>query len=509
MSVGHPERTARRDRADGPGAGDARPSAGPGSPSARAERLPSQRLAQIDALRVLSCFSVVAIHALGGPYPPDSVGLGVTSFLLHYSREIFFFVSALVLVRTYYPRLGPDGRLPDETGFRLRRLTLIGVPYLWWTTIYYAVSIFHTRNAQPWSQVLDDLPLRWVYLVVTGNGDYHMYFMLVTIEYALLFPVVLRVLRRTQGHHLAVLAGSLALQVATLYVYQWVYLPDDGWRGIVGDASLPAYQFWLVLGAVAGLHVERCHEWVVRYWRWALAAVPVAAAALLLTYYAQLPGRGALGASSPLQPIMIVWSLAVLGLLYLAASWIMMRGPLRLRAVFAYLAQLTFGIYLAHPMVLDVVLAVLRRAGVMAASVWVSLLSLVLTSVLVAAVCAALHRTPLSQPLMGRRRLDPGTPLPFSPVLRAGRNRRVGTPVLVLSSVALAVLFIGSDQSPPQESGTPNWVEIVEASDQIPQDNPAAGELFSCGDTQSAPHSCPLDGGGQNDPQPPDPGTSG
>src|SRR5882757_9693899 len=167
-----------------------------------------RRVPQIDALRVLSCFSVVTVHAVGGPFPADSIGLGETSFLLHYSREVCLFVSALVLVRTYYPRLGPNGRLPDEGGFRLRQLRVIGVPYLCWTTVYLAVSISPTRNSQPISQTLDDLPLQWLYLVATGNGSYHMYFLLVTLQYAVLFPVVLRVLRRTQGRHGRVLAVS-------------------------------------------------------------------------------------------------------------------------------------------------------------------------------------------------------------------------------------------------------------------------------------------------------------
>jgi peptidoglycan/LPS O-acetylase OafA/YrhL len=496
MSVGHPERTtgvreqsaaASEQPTTTPSDTDRSGAAAPvtGSPG---PVLGGNRVRQIDALRVLSCLSVVTVHAVGSPFPPDSAGLGETSFLLHYSREIFFFVSALVLVRTYYPRLGAGGRLPDESGFRRRRLLLIGVPYLWWTTLYYAVSIFHDRNSQPFGETLADMPLRWLYLAATGNGSYHMYFLLVTLQYAVLFPLVLRLLARTRGRHRLVLGVSLVLQLATLSVYQWWYLPDDGWRGLLGDASLPAYQFWLVLGAVVGLHLERCHELAMRHRRWVLAAFPVAAAVLMWTFFAQLPTRGALGASSPLQPIMVLWSLASLGVLYLLAVRITEHGSPALRATFSYGAQLSFGVYLAHPMVLDVVLSVLRRAGLETPTVWVSLASLVLTVAGSVAVCAALHRTRFSLALMGRPRLDPQR----SPRLRWPRPRRFGGATLVLTVSVFAVLLVSGDQSSPAESGTPSWEETVEASGPPQADDPDGGITVDCGSEFAAPRSCPL-----------------
>ncbi|HEX4249705.1 MAG TPA: acyltransferase [Pseudonocardia sp.] len=501
MSVGYPEPSATvlegASAASGSSAPGTTRSSAPdvsaagsrASEPSDATRLAKQsRVRQIDALRVLSCFSVITVHAVGGPFPVDSVGLGETNFLLHYSREVFFFVSALVLVRTYYPRLGPNGRLPDETGFRLRRLRTIGVPYLWWTSLYLAVSIFHTRHAEPFSQTLDDLPLRWLYLVATGNGSYHMYFLLVTLQYAVVFPVVLRVLRHTQGRHGRVLAASALLQVATLACYHWALLPDDGWRGLLGDASLPAYQLWLVGGAIAGLHLEQWHSWVVAHRRWALGALPVAAAVLLWVYWAQVPSRGGLGASSPLQPIMIFWSVAALGVLYLLAVWIMERGAPGLRNAFSYLAQLSFGVYLAHPMVLDFVLAVLRRTGLMAPSVWVSLIALLCTVALTVAVCSALHRTPLSLPLMGRARLAPARAP--QPRLQRLRTRLVSVPTAVLAVSVLAVLLVSGDQTPPADTGTPSWEETVEASDPVP---PTGDTDCSTDPTTAAALALPLD----------------
>jgi peptidoglycan/LPS O-acetylase OafA/YrhL len=342
------------------------------------------------------------------------------------------------------------------------------------------------------------MPLRWVYLVVTGNGSYHMYFLLVTLQYALIFPWVLRLLVRTQGRHGLVVLGSLAVQVLTLTIYQWWYLPDDGWRGIVGDASLPAYQFWLVLGAVAGLHLPRWHAWAMRYRGWVLAAFPVAALVLLWSYFAQLPTRGALGASSPLQPVMIVWSAASLGVFYLISVWIMHQGSPWVQSLFSYGAQLSFGVYLVHPMVLDVVLALMRRLGWAAPSVWVSLAALGATATGAVAVCAALHRSRLSLALIGRNRLGAGqAPRLIRVWPPAGswsrlRARRVTGSALFLVVSVLAVLVIGGDQSPPAESGTPTWEETIEASDPAQPEDIGVDDSFECGNESEAPHSCPL-----------------
>jgi len=143
-------------------------------------------------------------------------------------------------------------------------------------------------------------------------------------------------------------------------------------------------------------------------------------------------------------------------------------------------------------MVLDLVLAVLRRAGLMVPSVWVSLTALVLTVVLTVAVCSALHRTPLSLPLMGRGRLTLRTTdraaakeQDAAPTGRSPRHRArlASVPTAVLGICVLAVLLVGGDQTPLAETGRPSWEETVVASDPVsptddddcPSGEPAVG----------------------------------
>jgi peptidoglycan/LPS O-acetylase OafA/YrhL len=183
-----------------------------------------------------------------------------------------------------------------------------------------------------------------------------------------------------------------------------VYLPEEGWRAIIGDSSLFAYQLWMVAGALAGLHLERMHDWIMGHQVLVLAAVPVGCAALLWSYWAQVPSLGVLEAATPLQPSMIVWSTIMLGALYLAAVRLSRWRSRRARRVFAYLAQLSFGIYLAHPLVLDLVLSFARRLGVFGPHKWLVVVSYVLVTAITVTLCALLHRTPLSRALMGRAR---------------------------------------------------------------------------------------------------------
>jgi peptidoglycan/LPS O-acetylase OafA/YrhL len=358
----------------------------------------------LDVLRLLGCLSVIAIHCLGAPFETQTVMVGWVTLMLHYSREVFLFTSALVLARANYPLLTRAGRLADEPGFRWRRVRQVGVPYLCWTTGYLLLALVHQRGGTSVPEMVRDLPLRWATLVATGTGCYHLYFLLVSLQFGVAFPLVLRLLRVTEGRHGRVLAVSFALQAVTLYGYQRWGLPGGGWRALLGDASLPAYQFWLLFGAVVGVHLRSWHRAVLRYRRLVLAALPVAAGILLAVYLGQLPTIGVGGASAPLQPVILLWACAALAVSYVLAVWLAGLRVSWLRLLFRRVGHLSFGIYLAHPLVLDMVMVVLRRLHLVRPDAASVLLALVLTCVLTAAFCLVVLRTPVSGPLIGRLR---------------------------------------------------------------------------------------------------------
>lgn len=363
------------------------------------------RVRQLDVLRVLGCFSVIAVHAVGAPYPAESVGLGATTFLLHYSREMFLFVSAMVLAHNHLPRMNADGRLPGTAAVCRRRTRAIGLPYLTWTAVYLLLAQLHAGPVRALPGQLPGMPRMWMTAVLTGTGWYHLYFLLVTLQYAVVFPWMLRLLHRTRGRHGLLVAGSLTLQLLTLWSYQHWGAPTGSWRILGGDSSLLAYQFWLVTGSVAALHLHAWHRWVMRRIPLIIAAAIVAATALIWTYLAQLPTHDPVSASSPLQPVMLLWAGAVLAVFYPLAVTLSRVRSARLRRFIDLGAQWSFGIYLMHPLALDGVLIVLQRYRLLTASVWSSLLMLVGTTLVTVSVCALLQRT-------GRGRLLVGLPRP-------------------------------------------------------------------------------------------------
>src|SRR5437763_8282809 len=207
------------------------------------------RLAQIDVMRLLICASVVATHVVGNANPINSVAPNAVTNLFHYTRQAFFFISALVLVHA--SRRGP--------GQLRRRVSVLGVPYLVWSTIY---AVLGLATAYSW-WAAERLPWTWFVGLLQGTDGYHAYFLLVSVEFAVVFPLFLRLLSATRGHHAALLVVSGLLEVAEMAVYHYGYLPDGWWRAIAGESSLPAYQFWVIAGGVAAMHLEAFHGWLV------------------------------------------------------------------------------------------------------------------------------------------------------------------------------------------------------------------------------------------------------
>jgi peptidoglycan/LPS O-acetylase OafA/YrhL len=168
-----------------------------------------QHIVAFDLIRLLIIGLVVGVHTLsnGGGVINGLLGGFITVF--HTSRELFFLLTGLVL--TYNYGLRPRILLPS---FWWRRYKLVVPAYLAWTVIYFLADPGRLSATGLWHDLL------------TGNARYHMYFLLVTMQVYLLFPLVRWLLRRTSGHHVVLFGVLCAYQlVLSLLVQHHVSAP--------------------------------------------------------------------------------------------------------------------------------------------------------------------------------------------------------------------------------------------------------------------------------------------
>src|SRR5262249_38735743 len=161
---------------------------------------------------------------------------------------------ALVLTYAY------AGRARWSLGrFWARRYWLVGTPYVAWSVVYFLAN---GMPANLWSavrQLAIDL--------ADGGARYHLYFLLVTMQLYLVFPLLLALVRATRRHHGLLLAASAVLQLAFTAAVHAKIQPGGplGWWLDHPDSLLPSYQLYVLAGAVLAVRLDDLTDWVRRH----------------------------------------------------------------------------------------------------------------------------------------------------------------------------------------------------------------------------------------------------
>ncbi|MFJ4074337.1 surface polysaccharide O-acyltransferase-like enzyme [Curtobacterium sp. PhB137] len=354
-----------------------------------------RHLYEVDVLRILTFACVIGVHTTSHTAASDDVGLNALLALLHFTRLVFFSLTAFVLVYSYTLRPRPMAQ------FWPKRFLLVGVPYLAWSFVYVGSSwlLSSTRRGD-----VPDLVRTLAEGIVTGSSWYHLYFLLVTMQVYLLLPVVVWLVRKTRGHHVTTLVVALVVQLVEFAGYK--YFPaSDAWLHGYQKQFFFSYVFFIVSGAIAADHADAFLRFIRVHRRavlWAFAGV----GALTLGVWAlQVAlGQSLYAAGTPLQPIEAVWSTAVfVGFLAIGARWADRRRPGSPVARFIdYASDRSFGIFLSHPFLIWILLYGDSWLEAVVPRPWLTLVTYLLVVVLSVAVTEAFRWTPLSVPLTGR-----------------------------------------------------------------------------------------------------------
>jgi surface polysaccharide O-acyltransferase-like enzyme len=359
-----------------------------------------------DMIRLIIMAFVVGVHTLSVGGGKMTLALGAVTTVFHTSRELFFLLTALVLVYNYGYRENVNW-----LKFWKRRYWLVVPAYVTWSLIYFlADNKLHGSFGSVASVFGHDL--------LNAGARYHLYFLLVTMQVYALFPVIQWMLRKTAGHHVALFVAACLYQVLLSAALQYNWFQS----GIAGDwlnsagKGIWAYSYVLYIfgGAIVGWHFERVCE-VTRRYASAASVTLVAAlgvAAGMGVYFAQIyAGGSAPGAADAVfQPVVVVealcfgWALLAGGLL-----WSDRGAPAK--KFFAAGSASSFGIYLAHPLVLQYLVLLASEWGFMSlvrssggVLELLALIGLFVPVVYAGAwlIASAARRTPLSLALTGR-----------------------------------------------------------------------------------------------------------
>jgi len=356
-------------------------------------------LYQVDVVRLLTFAAVIGVHSIAFTEQPGNQAWAGVLMLLQFGREVFFALTGFVLVYS------AGDRPLDARTFWRKRFPLIAVPYLAWSGIY---TVFHAVGPdhlhQSWHSVLWDL--------ATGNSEYHLYFLLVSMQLYLVFPLVLRFVRRTAERPWPVLAVVGALNTAWFAWLQYGHAPAN-WVGQLWPRAyelLPTYSVYVLIGCYAALHLDRVDRMMTERRR---AMIGIGAGAALIAemvFWAQVGGRDPRLAAAVLQPAMALTSIAALIGLYLAGTAWVARGRPGM-GFMTKASDLSFAVYLAHPLVLELLLSAgLGNGRQKVPAMLATALAMVGTAVGASLIAVVARETVWSLPLTGRPRRRPSPP---------------------------------------------------------------------------------------------------
>jgi peptidoglycan/LPS O-acetylase OafA/YrhL len=261
-------------------------------------------------------------------------------------------------------------------------------------------------------------------------GRYHLYFLLVTLQLYAVFPWVLPWVRRVRRPAVVLTASLLAQLVFTAAVHDRAHLPGIAGTWLAEPTSwLISYQLYVVAGILAALHLDALRAWVRQHRRGVSVVVAASGAAGVATYFVSVAhGATPIQASAVFQPAVTVESVAAIAGLYALGIWYTDRASARRLRTLERTTDVSFGVYLAHPLVLQ---ALWSGAGIVGArraleslpgpiAVALVLGALVpLAYVVTAALVTAARRTPLSVALTGRPRREKPSLAPAPSVVPA------------------------------------------------------------------------------------------
>ncbi|AOZ94674.1 acyltransferase [Paenibacillus crassostreae] len=314
-------------------------------------------LPQLDVFRALAILGVLSVHA--SSYAAGVQALSSPFYYVYNFMNIFFkfgtssfiFLSGFVLFYTYYER---PVTVSLVARFYRRRLTYIIIPYVIASICYFLYSKYIMRELMgvPYVELWVDLRNA----LLTGTAYTHLYFVAISIQFYILFPFILKLFQWKPWIVKWAIPLALALQWGFVFYNKYsLHLPNKGSLAIT-------YLAYYITGAYLAIHFDRIKPWLMNRWelltqrqkRWTITLwsswFVVALLHVQVWYVTRTTGN-----TIHTQGYELIWNVHAMlsALVLLHATFLIYRKFSRkIVAFLTRMGELSFAIYLLHPMVL-------------------------------------------------------------------------------------------------------------------------------------------------------------
>ncbi|MGF7400747.1 acyltransferase [Thermoanaerobacterium thermosaccharolyticum] len=295
------------------------------------------RLDEVDVLKGISIIAVLMIHTTGSAVSTldkSSISYLIFAFINRFSQfavPAFIFASAMLLMYNY-----GDGC--DWKSFYKKRLKNVLLPYISWTIIY-GIYLYVIYN-EPLKSILT------VENLFFGGMFYHLYFIVIIVQLYILFPILLYIYKCISKNIYMVVLSIVLLQIADVIVFKYF---------ISKFFQYSSFLFITYISfIIAGMHIgENMHEWEKYYdkkWLNSFFAVIVFG---YLFVDISLKVFANKQINSNLYNI-YYYAFTLLASLFFFTLSMKILNYHALSGLLINTGKLSFGIYLSHPLFLDV-----------------------------------------------------------------------------------------------------------------------------------------------------------
>lgn len=319
-----------------------------------------QRLDEIQFARALAMFSVLFVHCTSygiANLNPESTFYPIYTTLNTIGKlgvPVFFMLSGFVLFYAYYPREFTKKLVID---FYKKRIKYIVIPYIVISSLYVTYYNILYYSYPSTTEMLKS----YVTFIIHGNASYHTYFLIVLIQFYLLFPILLWVFKKITSFKSWMFIFGLVLHL--------VFWNLNVKYSIVSNASIVflSYISFFLLGGQLGIYYGQVRSWIAEH-KGKLVTIFGTLYFVIITTLAIMDYSIFTNKFTELMENYPIFSIngfsyylwiaqglvASIFLILIGLYFVEMKFE-KIKTTLLNLATVSFGIYLFHPLVLNIV----------------------------------------------------------------------------------------------------------------------------------------------------------